>query len=151
MTSAENLEATAWKDTKLVNLLRAQSNPVGDEKVNRKQCDKMYIQVPTVPAAIASNKNTGFVNLNNQLRNYHALGRKSRKCWRYLSWFLIDVSIINAHNLETEAAKSSFTFMHGLGVWMRSQYGVKAATSGAFTCGPSISPHTGIVNCYETK
>lgn len=96
-----NLVASVWKDT--VCFLSTQSNPVGDETVNRKQRDGTIIQVPTVPAAISYNKNMGGVDLNDQQRNYYAVGRKSRK-WRcYLLWFLIDVSTVNGHILETAA------------------------------------------------
>lgn len=98
-----NLVASVWKDTKLVCFLSTQSNPVGDQTVNRKQHDGTVIQVPTVPAAISYNKNMGGVDLNDQQRNYYAMGRKSRKWWRSLLWFLVDVSIVNAHILETEA------------------------------------------------
>lgn len=98
-----NLVASVWKDTKLVCFLSTQSNPVGDQTVNRKQHDGTVIQVPTVPAAISYNKNMGGVDLNDQQRNYYAVGRKSRKWWRSLLWFLVDVSIVNAHILETEA------------------------------------------------
>lgn len=45
----------------------------------------------------------GGANLNDQQRNYYAVGQKSRKWWCYLLWFLIDVSIVNSHILETEA------------------------------------------------
>ena len=71
--------------------------------MNRKQRDGTITQVPTVPAAISYNKNMGGVDLNDQQRNYYAVGRKLRKWWRYLLWFLVDLSIVNAHILETEA------------------------------------------------
>ena len=45
----------------------------------------------------------GGVDLSDQQRNYYAVGCKSCKWWHYLLWFLIDVSIVNAHILETEA------------------------------------------------
>ncbi len=98
-----NLVASVWKDTKLVCFLSTQSNPVGNETVNRKQRDRTIAQVNTVPAAMSYNKNMGGVHLNNQQRNYYAVGHKSRKWWHYLMWFLNDVSIVNAHILETEA------------------------------------------------
>ena len=97
------LVASVWKDTKLVYFLSTQLNPVGDETVNRKQRDGTIIQVPSIPAAISYNKNMGGVDLNDQRRNYYTVGRKSRKWWRYLLWFLVDVSIVNGHILETEA------------------------------------------------
>lgn len=74
-----NLVASVWKATKLVCFLSTQSNPVGDQTVNRKQRDGTIAQVPTVPAAISYDKNMGGVNLNNQQKNYYAVGRKSRK------------------------------------------------------------------------
>ena len=98
-----NLVASVWKDTKLVSFLSTQSNPVGDDHVNRKQRDGSIIEVPTVPAAVSYNSNMGGVDLNDQHRKYYSVGRKSRKWWRYLLWFLIDVSIVNAHILEKEA------------------------------------------------
>lgn len=94
-----NLVASVWKDTKLVCFLSTQSNPVGDETVNRKQHDGSITQVPT----ISYNKNMGGVDLNDQQRQRYAVGCKSRKWWRYLQWFLVDVSIGNAHILEIEA------------------------------------------------
>lgn len=98
-----NLVASVWKDTKLVCFLSTESNPVGDETVNRRQRDGTIVQVPTVPSAISYNKNMGGVDLSDQKRNYYAVGRKTRKWWRYLLWFFIDSSIVNAHILETEA------------------------------------------------
>ena len=85
--------------TKLVCFLSTQSNPVGNETVNRKQRDGSITQVP----AISYNKNMGGVDLNDQQRQYYAVGCKSRKWWYYLQWFLVDVSIGNAHILEIEA------------------------------------------------
>lgn len=98
-----NLVASVWQDTKLVSFLSTQSNPVGDDHVNRKQRDGSIIEVPTVPAAVSYNSNMGGVDLNDQHRKYYSVGRKSRKWWRYLLWFLIDVSIVNAQILEKEA------------------------------------------------
>ena len=49
-----DLVLSVWKDTKLVCFLSTQSNPVGDQTVNRKQHDGTVIQVPTVPAAIST-------------------------------------------------------------------------------------------------
>lgn len=45
------------------------------------------------------NENMGGVDLHNQHRAYHAVGRPGRKWWRYIFWFLVQTSIINAHFL----------------------------------------------------
>ena len=87
---------------KLVSFLSTQSNPVGDDHVNRKQRDGSVIQVPTAPAAVSYNKNMGDVDMNGQHSKYYSVGRKSRKWWGYLLCFLIDVGIGNAHILEKE-------------------------------------------------
>lgn len=99
-----NLVASVWKDTKLVCFLSTQLNPVGVDVVNRKRRDGTIIQVPTVPVAVDYNKIMGGVDQSDQQRQYYAVGRKSRKWWRYLMWFLVDVSIVNAHILESQAA-----------------------------------------------
>lgn len=53
-----------------------------------------------VPQAILSyNENMGGVDLHNQHRSYHAVGRPGRKWWRYIFWFLVQTSIINTHFL----------------------------------------------------
>ena len=95
--------ASVWKDTKLVSFLSTQSNPVSDVTVNTKQRDGSLVEVSTVPATISYNKNMGDVDFNDQHRKYYSVGRKSRKWWHYLLWFLVDVSIINGHILECEA------------------------------------------------
>ena len=97
-----NLVASVWKDAKLVSFL-SKLNPVGDDHVNRKQQDGSIIEVPPVPTAVSYNENMGGVDLNDQHRKHYSVGHKSRKWWRYLLWFLIDVSIVNAHILEKEA------------------------------------------------
>ena len=74
-----DLVASVWKDTKLVCSLSIQSNSVGDQMVNRKQHDGTVVQVSTVPATISYNNNMGGVDLNDQQRNYYAVGCKSCK------------------------------------------------------------------------
>ena len=99
----EDLVATMWKDKRFVHFLSTQSNPTGDETVNRKQRDGTIIQVPSVPVVRSYNQNMGGVDLHDQLRGYYAVGTKSRKWWRYLFWFCVDVSIVNAFILEKKA------------------------------------------------
>lgn len=71
--------------------------------MNRKQKDGTIVQIPTAPVVVDYNKNMGGVDLSDQQRQYYAMGRKSRKWWRYLLWFFIDVSIVSAHILESQA------------------------------------------------
>lgn len=99
----KNLVATAWKDKRIVNFLSTQSNPVGNETVRRKQRDGTIKDVASAPVVKSYNKNMGGVDHNDQFRCYYALGLKSKKWWRCLFWFFIDLSIVNAHILETLA------------------------------------------------
>lgn len=98
-----NVVATTWKDKKVVHFISTESNPVGNETVNRKQRDGTVVQVPTVPVVKSYNKSMGGVDLHDQLRGYYAIGTKSRRWWRYLFWFCVDLSIVNASILEKKA------------------------------------------------
>ena len=42
------------------------------------------------------NANMGGVDLADQLRSYYKVGRPSKKWWRYVFWFLVDVTMVNA-------------------------------------------------------
>lgn len=95
-----NLVVTVWKDKKPVYFLSTQSNPIGDEQVDRRQRDGSIVQVPSVPVVKSYNNNMGGVDLNDQMRGYYMTGRKSKKWWRCLLWFLVDICIVNAHILE---------------------------------------------------
>ena len=102
-----NLVVTVWKDKKPVYFLSTQSNPVGDLQVNRRQHDGSIIQVPSVPVVKSYNNNMGCVDLSDQLRGYYMTGRKSKKWWRCLLWFLVDICIVNAHILEKLSPRQS--------------------------------------------
>jgi len=98
-----NLVATVWRDKRIVNFLSSQSNPVGNDTVSRKQRDGSIIQVASAPVVNSYNKNMGGVDHSDQLRGYYAISPKSKKWWRYLFWFCVDLSIVNAYILETLA------------------------------------------------
>lgn len=98
-----NVVATAWKDKKVVHFISTQSNPTGNDTVNRKQRDGTIIEVPSVPVVKSYNNSMGGVDFHDQLRGYYAIGTKSRKWWRYLFWFCVDLSIVNSFILEKKA------------------------------------------------
>ena len=70
--------------------------------MNRKR-DRTIIQVPSVPVVKSYNNSMGGVGLHDQLRGYHAIGTRSRKWWRYLFWFCVDLSMVNSFILEKKA------------------------------------------------
>lgn len=68
--------------------------------MNRRQHDGSIDQVPSVPVVKSYNNIMGGVDLNDQLHGYYMTGRKSKKWWRCLLWFLVDICIIHAQILE---------------------------------------------------
>ena len=80
----ENIVITVWKDKKPIYFLSSQSDPVGNDTVM-----KTY-----------NNNNMGSVDLNDQTWGYYMAGRKLKKWWRCLTWFFVDVAIVNAYILE---------------------------------------------------
>ena len=69
--------------------------------MDRKQQDGSTLRVPA-PAAIQSyNKWMGGVDQGDQLRKYYQLRLKSKKFYKYIFWFLIDVCIINTYRLHS--------------------------------------------------
>ena len=46
----------------------------------------------------------GGVDLNDQLRSYYPSGRSGKKWWRFIFWYLLDVSICNAFIVEGESS-----------------------------------------------
>ena len=108
-----NLVCTIWKDKarkKHVTVLSSQCNPVGDlenDVVKRRVkstegegFEEKYIYRP--PPIAFYNKYMGGVDLHDQNRRYYNLTLKAVKWWRYLFWFLLDVSIINSFILYKE-------------------------------------------------
>ena len=96
-----NIVVTVWKDKKPVYFLSSQSEPVGNDTVGRRQRNgTVVIQVPRAPVVKTYNNNMGGVDLINQMRGYYMAGRKSKKWWCCLMWFLVDVTIVNAYILE---------------------------------------------------
>ena len=96
----ENIVVTVWKDKKPVYFLSSQSDPLGNDTVGRRQRNGTVIQVPSTPVVKTYNNNMGGVDLSDQMRGYYMAGRKSKKWWRCLMWFFVDVSIVNAYILE---------------------------------------------------
>lgn len=94
-----NIVITVWKDKKLVSFISTQCDVRGNETVRRKQKDGTYIKVPTIPAVTLYNKYMGGVDRSDQMRQYYETLRQAKKWWRYLFWFCLDVTIVNAHIL----------------------------------------------------
>ena len=94
-----NLVAMVWQDSKPVVVLSTDSFPEDATTVRRKQKDGTVCDV-VCPSAVATyNKYMGGVDKGDQYRGYYNVRTKSTKCYRYIFWFLFEVSLLNTYIL----------------------------------------------------
>ncbi|KAF8781800.1 PiggyBac transposable element-derived protein like [Argiope bruennichi] len=92
----EDIAAIKWMDNKPVTILTTVNSPSATTTVPRKNKDGTITQV-SCPIAIATyNKIMGGVDHFDQLRERYEIGRRSRKWWHRILYFLIDLAIVNA-------------------------------------------------------
>ena len=80
----ENEVLTVWKDKRQVSVLSTNSNATVQERARKPD------------AVLNYNAHMGGVDKTDQLRSYYKVGRVSKKWWRYIMWYLFDISIVNA-------------------------------------------------------
>ena len=95
-----NLVATSWKDNKVVTVVSTMSSPEDTGMVSRKQKDGTRIDVPCPATVYLYNRYMGGVDRGDQLRKYYHFRMKSRKNYKYIFWFLVDVCITNSYILS---------------------------------------------------
>ena len=91
--------ASAWLDRKVVILMSTNTQPVSIGTVHRRQKDGSRQEVPCQEAIIRYNKYMGGVDRGDQLRGYYRCRVKSRKFYKYIFYFLLDIAITNAYVL----------------------------------------------------
>lgn len=69
--------------------------------VRRKQRDGSTVNVSCPTCVKGYNMHMGGVDQADQKRKAYSCSRKSEKWWCRLFWFLLDVSVVNAHILST--------------------------------------------------
>ena len=88
-----NVIFTKWHDKRDVSILSTNCNPLAADIVVNRNNDQQV----TKPAVVDMyNKNMGGVDLADQLRQYYSVGHSSRRWYRYIFWFLIDLSICDS-------------------------------------------------------
>ena len=95
-----NLVVTVWQDTKPVSMLSTNWDPTDTVKVNRKRKDGSRIEVNCPNVVDTYNKFMGGVDRGDQYRRYYELRTKSRKVYKYIFWFLIEVCLLNTFILH---------------------------------------------------
>ena len=95
------MTATVWKDKRLVNTLSTLSSPEEVHEANRRVGTEVF-EVPQPSSVYLYNKYMGGVDSHDQLRMNFDVGRNGKKWWRYLFWFLLNCSVVNAFDLYRE-------------------------------------------------
>ena len=93
---AGNLVTTLWLDNCVVRVMSMNSQPKDSSQVLRQQHNGSRVSVQCPTAVAQYNKFMGGVDRNDQLQQYYNVGRKGRKYYRYIFWFLFEVSISNS-------------------------------------------------------
>ena len=87
-----NVVFTKWHDKRDVSVISTNCSPLAPDVVVRRRNNNV-----SKPAVIdLYNKHMGGVDLADQQRQYYSVGRSSYKWYRYLFWFLLDISICNS-------------------------------------------------------
>ena len=90
------MSATAWLDRKVVNIMATNCQPGDSGSVLRGTQDGTRIAVACPQSVILYNTYMGGVDRGDQLRGYYRCRIKSRKFYKYIFYFLLDVAITNA-------------------------------------------------------
>ena len=122
-----------WKDK---NLLKINYNHQVVERnltVERYDEDNKLVHIP-IPSAIKDYyHHARGVDVINQLHYSYLVGRKARRCWPRLAWWLIDMCIINAFRLyqKNRTHVSHLDFRKGLMHQLVKQYRSSSSSAAA--------------------
>jgi len=108
-----NLVATMWKVKRVVSLLSTNTPP--EPEIHAVQQVVWGWRKRVVPAesmkkpdvVVVYNSGMNGVNVNDQYRSYYPPGTTSRKWWKYMFWFFLNLSMVNGFILEKLPAKGS--------------------------------------------
>jgi hypothetical protein len=102
-----SLTATLWKDKKPVIVLSTVADPTIIDIANRKQKDGTVRQVNRPRPVTNYQEYYRGVDLCDQLRAKYPVGRSSKKWWRYMFHFIINICIINGFITMVESHPES--------------------------------------------
>ena len=89
----DDLTVSVWQDSKPVVAIATNSDQLEITTVLRKSKDGSKSEIDCPQAINLYNKYMGGVDRNDQIRGYYSVRMKGRKFYRYIFWFLFDVSI----------------------------------------------------------
>ena len=94
-----NLVFSLWQDNKMVSVLSTNCQ-VGKGTAQRKQKDGTRLTVSCPHNIIDYNKYMGGVDRSDQLRQYYCVRLKTRKFYKYIFWFLFELTVANSYVLS---------------------------------------------------
>ena len=92
----ENVTAVVWQDKRVVLLLSTNSDPRTDGTVTRKTGKgNEEIEIACPQAVRNYTKHMGGVDVSDQKREYYGVGRSSKKWWKFILHFVLNVCLVN--------------------------------------------------------
>jgi len=97
----EDVTALVWQDKRVVLLLSTNSDPWADDSVTRKTGKgNEEIEIACPKAVINYTKHVGGVDVSDQKREYCGVGRSSKKWWKFILHFVLNVCLVNCFILH---------------------------------------------------
>ncbi|KAJ2952354.1 hypothetical protein O0L34_g4640 [Tuta absoluta] len=100
-----NVGLVIWKDTKLVSIMSTAFHPKDTSFCQRTQKDGTKKAFSCPVSVLQYTKRMGGVDRFDQKKAVYELGRRSKKWWKRLFYFLLDVAITNAHILYSNNSR----------------------------------------------
>ena len=92
----EDVTAVVWRDKSVVLLLSTNFDPRTDGSVTRKTGKgNEETEIACPQAVINYTKHMGGVDVNDQKREYYGVGRSSKKWWKFILHFVLNVCLVN--------------------------------------------------------
>ncbi len=110
----EGTVAVAWRDKRIVNFLATNENPTAMETTRRRLRDGTQVDVQCPKVVSNYGKYMAGADRADQLRMGYSTCRKAKKWWKYMFWFLLDISVCNSlitmkqspnHQLQTRRGR----------------------------------------------
>lgn len=135
--------------TKKLFYLSTNADPTENIYVQRKQKDGRLQDVPCPVIGQLYNKFMFGIDRADQLRMQYSMCRKSKKWWKYLLWFLVDLAIMNSYICMKESPNHKLKTRSGRGNCQDPTEFPNAAESSAYWYFPGVQKEKSYVKCRQ--
>jgi len=94
-----NLMVSTWQDNRPMVMIATNSDPTVMDSVEHKSRDGTHSSYSCPTSVRQYNKCMGGLDHNDQLCGYHWVFPRSKKHFKYIFWFLVDLVITNSYIL----------------------------------------------------